>query len=84
MTKVVSRTHFRKRLTANQRWEWFWRTENASGHHHRLVGALNEFFTQQGCDDWDSDYVGMQGMPDGYALEKLDSDHYVISYCETS
>jgi hypothetical protein len=76
---VISRTHFRKRLTAGQRWEWNWATENATGHHHRLVGALNGFFAQEGCDDWDTDCVGMQGMPEGYQLEKLDSDHYVMT-----
>jgi hypothetical protein len=73
---VISRTHFRKKYdTKSDEWQWFWRTENASGHHHRLIGALNEFFTQEPDNDWE---LGQPHIPDGYAMEKIDDTHHIV------
>jgi len=77
---VISRTHFRKKYDAkSDEWQWFWRTENATGHHRRLVGALNEFFSEEPDTDWEPD---QPHIPEGYALEKLASDHYVMTKYE--
>lgn len=85
--RVISRTHFEKRPSERGRRQWYWRTESgdrtplgaSDEGYNQLPKAISSFFRQQQEPGWDSDAVGMQGMPDGYALQKIDSDHYVIT-----
>lgn len=80
---LVGRTHFRKRNTENQGWQWFWSSMTADDTtvvgvgaegYANLRGAINGYFSQQGLPDWQPG----QALPGGYRLEKIDEHHSVI------
>lgn len=81
--RLVGRTHFRKKPTKDQGWQWFWSTMTPNERdtigvggegYHNLDGAINGYLSQQGIPDWEA----QQAMPDGYRKEKIDPQHYVI------
>lgn len=90
-SKLVSRTHFRRRPNEVDPtgWQWFWSTVSPNekdtigvggeGYDQR-VGALNGFFAQQGFPN----FVNGLPLPSGYVQEKIDDSHYVISKYEDS
>lgn len=85
--KLVSRTHFKKSHSENG-WSWYWQTrtpdevdvvgDGAEGY-TRMNKALNGFMSQQGVPEWNPDEGGMQSLPEGYSLQKISDDHYVVS-----
>lgn len=96
---LVSRTHFRKRRENVgggdiDVWQWRWATKTADDRkivgvggegYDRIDGAVNGFMSQQGIPGWEPSTtpLGMD-FPDGYTLQKIADDHYVISKYETN
>jgi len=84
--KILSRTHFEQKNTPNEGLQWRWRQDGANGEtlavgsegYHRIAGALNGFIAAQGFPGYGSEGNDMSSLPEGYRLEKLDSNHYVV------
>lgn len=91
-TKLESRTHFKKsRNAATDNWEWYWAKETPNGEtvavggegYDRAAGATNGFFASEGVPwepqefDWQT---GAFNIPDGYQLQKIADNHYVITH----
>jgi hypothetical protein len=73
-------------------WQWRWATKAAndvdtvgvSGEGYDAInGAVNGFFSQQGIPNWAPESGGLSAnIPDGYTLQVMSHDHYVISKYE--
>lgn len=81
---ILSRTHFHRRSTQDQGWQWYHRTESPNGQpigvggegYDERNGAVNGFLSTQGYPGW---HPG-QPLPEGYKEEKFADDHYVITH----
>jgi len=83
---VISRTHFRKRPTGSQSWQWYWHTESIDArsvaHSGRGYGRLDTAIRKFMAHDTEEGWVpteGMFAMPENFVLQKFASDHYVIT-----
>lgn len=81
--KLVGRTHFKKSLTENNGWQWFWSSMTADERevvgvggegYASLNGAINGYLSQQGFPEWEPGIA----LPGNHRLEKIDEQHFVL------